>query len=278
MLIASTLIGAAAVAAVPGEAIAGGMAGCAAAGSQPATVAAAPSAAEMAALTPGSHADRALLARKLTVTPRTSAGCAGKTGKTGTASPMAAVTGSGFGYVSPFYQYGQQRNYWCGPATVEEMSATVPGSSPVGLSQSTLASYMGTSSNGGTDLQPMINGLNHYVGQPDFGFNYYVSVDMDYSPTASQRSVFLADLQYDVDQKSTPVVGRAEEVAGGPHLVGHPVNENIDHYFAIGGWSTNTNEVYYADSATTVWSGVPAYSWLDTNKVETILGGHGYIW
>lgn len=38
--------------------------------------------------------------------------------------------------------------YLCGPASAEEVSATVPGPSPVGMSQYTLASDMGTTTDG----------------------------------------------------------------------------------------------------------------------------------
>ncbi len=174
------------------------------------------------------------------------------------------TSGSGYAYISWMYQYGQDTGYFCGPAVVSEMSATVPGD-------------MGTNPNTGTDVGPMVNELNNIVGVPDFGWAWYAYVPMDWNPTDSQRATFLTDLQIDVNN-NTPVAGDAVEVAGGPHLVGHPVWENIGHYFEIGGWNTNTSQVWYADSATTVWSGVPPYSWFDTYTLETILGGRGYIW
>jgi hypothetical protein len=185
------------------------------------------------------------------------------------------TSGSGYAYISPLNQQGQQTSYWCGPAVVSEMAITVPG--PSWVDQATAASYMGTNSSSGTSISAMVNGLNHYVGQPDFGWNYYAFVPVDYTPTAAQRSAFLADVQYDVSRNS-PVAGDAWEVAGGPHLTGHPVNQTIFHYFEIGGWNTNTSQIYYADSATTVWSSVPPYSWYDTYTLVTIIGGRGYIW
>jgi len=188
----------------------------------------------------------------------------------------AYTSGSGYAYISWMVQYGQTRSNYCGPATVAEMSATVPGPSLVGLNQDAVASYMGTDSTG-TDVQEMVNGLNHYVGQPDFGWNFYSFVWMDYNPTPAQRSTFLNNLQIDV-QYNSPVAGDAWEAAGGPHLPGHPVNQEIFHWFEIGGWNTNTGQVWFADSATTVWSGVPAYSVYSTHTIGTILGGRGYIW
>src|SRR5258708_2499345 len=141
-------------------------------------------------------------------------------------------------------------------ATDAWSSATTPGPSPVNLNQDTVASYMGPSSNGGTYTANMVNGLNHYVGQPDFNYNYYMPVDMDYSPTASQRSTFISYMQFDLDH-GTPTIGRAMEVAGGPHLVGHPVNENINHYFAIGGHAANAGHPYFTHSAANGLESVP---------------------
>jgi hypothetical protein len=179
------------------------------------------------------------------------------------------------------YQYGQVTGYFCGPASAEEVSATVPGPSPVGMSQWTLASDMGTTTDG-TIAGNLVNTLNSVVGVPDFGWNYYGWVPMDYNPTDDQRTAFITDLKGDVGNDS-PVVGNAYEIGGEPpsqfpHLVGNPQDETIGHYIAIGGWNDNTGQVWYADSATTVWSGVPAYSWFSTYDMETILGGRGFIW
>lgn len=200
----------------------------------------------------------------------------------GSASAAAAAvapaftSGPGYGYISWMYQYGQVTNYFCGPATVSAMSATVPGTSPYNLSQWDVATYMGTTT-GGTSSGGMVNGLNHYVGVPDFGRNFYGYVAMAYIPTAAQRATFLQNLQADVAVDS-PVAGGGWEVPGYEHLVGHPVNQEIKHWFEIGGWNTTTSKIWYADPATTVWSSVPPYSWMDMNSLETILGGYGYIW
>lgn len=183
------------------------------------------------------------------------------------------VSGSGYAYLSPLNQQGEQRNYWCGPATVSMVAWTVPG--PSNVSQSTAANWMGTNTSG-TGTGQETSGLNHFVGVPDYGWNFYGFVSMNGSPTSSQRAAFLADLQTDVYLNS-PVAGDAWEVVNGPHLVGHP-NQQIFHWFEIGGWNTNNGKSYYADPATSVWSSVPPYSWFSTYTLETILGGRGYAW
>jgi hypothetical protein len=196
------------------------------------------------------------------------AACAG----TGTRLTAAYATSAA---ISWMYQYPQITNWYCGPAVVSEMSATVPGSSPYNLNQNTVATYMGTTTNG-TNYAQETNGLNHYVGIPDFNWAYYGMAWMSDPPTTQQKADFSNRLAQDVSQ-SSPIAGLAYEVAGGPHLVGHPVNQNIGHWIEIGGY--NSTQVWYADSATSVWPNtVPTYSWFDTSTMEIILGGAGYIW
>jgi hypothetical protein len=182
------------------------------------------------------------------------------------------TSGSGYAYLS-LNQQGEQRNYWCGPADVSMLAWTVPG--PSNVSQSTAASWMGTTTDGTSEGQET-SGLQHFVGNPDYGWNFYNFISMNDNPTSAQRSAFLSDLQTDVSLNS-PVAGDAWEVVNGPHLVGHP-NQQIFHWFEIGGWNTNNGTSYYADPATSVWSTVPARSWFNTNTLETILGGRGYAW
>jgi hypothetical protein len=186
------------------------------------------------------------------------------------------TSGSGYAYISWLYHYGQTTDSWCGEATVAEISSTTPGASRLNIPQSEIAGWLGNGQHTGTSVDQQVSALNHYVGVPDFGWNWYNMVWMDDNPTSAQRSAFLADLQLDINHNA-PVSGNAYEVVGGPHLVGHP-NQNIFHHFAIGGWNTNTSQVWYTDSATSIWSSVPAYSWYSTYTVETILGGRGYVW
>jgi hypothetical protein len=190
------------------------------------------------------------------------------------ASAIAGIdTGSGWAQLVPLNQQGQINGYYCGPATVSESSYT----EYVPVSQQTAGSYMGTTTNG-TNVSNFVDGMNHFVGVPVYGWNYYIWVNVPYTPSSSDAQTFWDDLEYDVSPNRASVLGGdAYEVTGGPHLTGHP-NENIFHYFEIGGWNTNTSQVYYADSATTVWSTVPAYSWFDQWTMVVILGGRGYVW
>jgi hypothetical protein len=169
-------------------------------------------------------------------------------------------------------QQGQVTNYYCGPATVSEMAAT----RGVPVDQSASGGWMGTDPNSGTNVDQLVRGLNHFVGDP--GGGSYGFVSLSYNPTADERSGFVSHLRSNLTTYGGwPVAGDAWEVPGGPHLVGHPDVE-IFHWIEIGGLGDGDTATYYADSATTVWSGVPAYSWIDTQALVTILGGRGYAW
>ncbi|HZV50801.1 MAG TPA: C39 family peptidase [Candidatus Dormibacteraeota bacterium] len=187
--------------------------------------------------------------------------------------PFIAGAPSGAVWIDGLAQQGQANWYFCGPASLAEVAATT--GHPV--DQGTAAAWMGTNSRDGTTVAAMTGGLNHFVGQPIAHRDYYEFVWLDYIPTADQRSAFLQRLEYDV-QHGWPLIGDAWEVPGGPHLVGHPPHQELFHWFEIGGYGPNGDSVYYADSATTLWSGVRPYSWYDTQTLVTILGGRGYDW
>jgi hypothetical protein len=184
----------------------------------------------------------------------------------------ATAAGSGRVVLSGLDQQGQVTPYYCGPATVSEMA----WSRGLPVDQGTAGSWMGTDPNSGTSVEQLTAGLNHFVAAPAGGS--YAFASMAYYPTADERSAFVARLRWDLTTYGGwPVAGDAWEVPGGPHLIGHPDLE-IFHWIEIGGLDDGDAAVYYADSATTVWSGVPAYSWIDTGSLETILGGRGYDW
>jgi hypothetical protein len=183
-----------------------------------------------------------------------------------------AAAASGRVVLAGLNQQGQVTSYFCGPATVSEMAAT----RGLQVDQRTAAGYMGTDPNSGTSVGQLTSGLNHFVGDP--GGGGYTFVSLSYNPTDDERAGFAGHLRSDLTTYGGwPVAGDAWEVPGGPHLAGHP-NVEIFHWIEIGGLGDGDATVYYADSATTVWSGVPAYSWIDTGTLVTILGGRGYAW
>jgi len=88
----------------------------------------------------------------------------------------------------------------------------------------------------------------------------------------------------DINHKGgAPLAGDAYEVAGGPHLVGHPVNQTIFHWFDIRGYQNSGATTDYEDSvhgASSIgWAAtVPAYSSLPSSTIVNIVGARGYDW
>lgn len=185
-------------------------------------------------------------------------------------------------------QQAQQTGYWCGPAATAGALA-VRG---VSVSQTSAAGLLGTTTNGtdwsGSDgsvpaayqtSHPVADVLTYELhGQGAT----YLPVGLPDSPTSADVSTYEANLVEDIDN-GWDLVGNAWEVPGGPHLVGHPSNQEIFHYFTMRGYTSSGANTEYQDSvhgaSSISWSsGVPAYSTLSSNTITVINGGRGYIW
>ncbi|MET8701311.1 hypothetical protein ABZW10_20955 [Kitasatospora sp. NPDC004723] len=164
---------------------------------------------------------------------------------------------------------GQWYNNYCGPATLV-MALGMRGIWK--YDQGTFAYWVGISpNNGGTGVDAMGKQLNDESG----GFQY-VRVDLPYSPSSSDVAAFKSRLIADTDAGAS-LVGNAMEVYNGPHLVGHPNSgTTIYHWFPFQGYDGDW--AAYLDSATTVWSSVPARSGMPNSTLVTIMGGRGYNW
>jgi hypothetical protein len=176
-------------------------------------------------------------------------------------------------------QQAQITDYFCGPAMVSEMLAAMGRH----VSQRKAASELGTTP-GGTDWSdsrgyPVPNVLNR-----NQKLNEYVVVGLPWVPTASQIKVYQTDLVTDLNHNGgVPLAGDAYEVPGGPHLVGHPVNQTIYHWFDIRGYRKSGAITDYQDSvhgASSIgWAAaVPAYSSLPSATIVNIVGARGYAW
>ncbi len=198
-----------------------------------------------------------------------------------TQKSLAALTptsGPGYSYLGWMAQRRQETSSACGKATVVEMSATVPGPSSSYLTQSAVARYLGETTSSATNINEELSALGHFVGKPNFGRSFYSARWISDPPTSAQKTQFLADLKTDIASYRTPVTAGVIEVAGGPHLVGHPNLRRIEHWVIAGGWNTNNNTVWYADSWTGYGYPVPAKSWISMNTFLVAVGGWAYLW
>jgi hypothetical protein len=176
-------------------------------------------------------------------------------------------------------QQPQARDYYCGPATVSEMLSQVGEV----VSQHAAARQLGTT-RGGTDWSdargyPVPHVLNAHQHR-----NVYVAVALPWAPTNRQVRTYENDLVADINRHGgAPLAGNAYEVPGGPHLAGHPENQEISHWFDIRGYRNSGATTEYEDSvhgASSIgWSSaVPAYSELSSRTIVNILGARGYDW
>ena len=176
-------------------------------------------------------------------------------------------------------QQAQLNGYFCGPATVSEMLAQMGRTLP----QQRAAAELGTNEagTGWSDLSgnPVPRVLNQNQQR-----NNYVAVALPWAPTRSQVRAYERNLVTDINRRGgVPLAGDADEVPGGPHLVGHPVNQTIFHWFDIRGYQQYGALTDYEDSvhnaASIGWSAtVPAYSTLPSATIVDIIGARGYDW
>jgi hypothetical protein len=200
-------------------------------------------------------------------------------------STCGSACGGGGGYPGSASlagnQTAQSTSYYCGPASVHEAL----GAFGVSLSQSTAASALHTTtggtawSGGGTSPSgyPIPDVMNRYQGR-----NYYVPQPVS-SATSDAIGSFERDLMSDIYNVGAPLIGNAWEVPGGPHLTGHPSNQEIQHWFEIRGYQSSGASTMYEDSvhgASSIgWSGsVPAYSTMSSSTIVRIVSGRGYVW
>jgi Peptidase_C39 like family len=179
----------------------------------------------------------------------------------------------------PATQQPQATGYFCGPATVSEMLAQMGKT----VTQRQAAAELGTNTDGtgwsDGEGNPVPRVLNKYQHR-----NTYVSVGLPEAPTRSEVRAFERDLVTDINRgDGVPLAGDADEVPGGPHLVGHPINQTIFHWFDIRGYSEYGAMTDYEDSvhgASSIgWeASVPAYSSLPSATIVDIVGARGYDW
>jgi hypothetical protein len=207
-------------------------------------------------------------------------------GFTAPLSTCGNACGGGSGYPTAATlaanQTPQATSYYCGPAAVHEALGAVG----VSLSQSAAASALHTTtdgtawSGGGTSPSgyPVPDVLNARQG-----WNYYVPQPVS-APTTSAIQTYENDLELDIAALSVPLIGDAWETqSSAHHLVGHPTDRTIFHWFEIRGYQNSGASTMYEDSvhnaSSVSWhEGVPAYSTLPSSWIVSIVSGRGYIW
>ncbi|XVX21997.1 C39 family peptidase [Actinomycetota bacterium] len=189
----------------------------------------------------------------------------------------------------------QSKGYWCGPAAVQEallhlrdsrgLNVSVPTQSALANDMKTDTSgtawsgiYVAVSVPGGATGRPVPDVLNHYLA--NYSTRYY-PVEVA-SATSTNVDNFKTRVMADISSKS-PLIGDAWETTNSTyHLVGHPEDRTIFHWYTMMAYSSYGGYVRYEDSAHSPYvswgSGVPEYSTLGAVRHTTIMSGRGYVW
>jgi hypothetical protein len=179
-------------------------------------------------------------------------------------------------------QTPQSKSYFCGPAAVHEALDAIG----VSMTQTAAAAALRTTTDGtawsgaatkpsGYPVPDVLNANQHQ--------NFYVPQPVA-SPTSNAISTYEKDLVTNVSGVRAPLIGDAWETSmSDHHLVGHPTDRTILHWFEIRGYDDSGATTLYEDSvhgATSVsWNaGVPAYSSLPSSWIVSIISGRGYVW
>jgi uncharacterized membrane protein len=163
---------------------------------------------------------------------------------------------------------GQQTGYWCGPASTRiALSSQI---SPP--SQTELASFLGTTTNGTDTIAYVSNALNHYEGVSFW----------------SHRAITDPPPQDQIDTLTNDVVGT---ISNGYAMVGNIISGwrppgypsgTIYHYIAIVGYDQGGGRAQIADpagqcAAGSGWCNVPATYWVTMHDLAVwISGSTGY--
>jgi len=156
----------------------------------------------------------------------------------------------------------QSTSYWCGPAATR-IALSTQIAPP---SQGTLASQLGTTTNGTDWIGQITNVLNNNIGAA----RYRTTEMPNDPPTQSQRDRLWADIVVSIDN-NYPVV---TNIVAPPtnHPPGYPA-ETIYHYFTVIGYNPVTKQVYVADPAN--FGGYQQY-WLSFDQLATLIPPKGY--
>lgn len=163
---------------------------------------------------------------------------------------------------------GQQRYYWCGPASARMALSTRTANLP---SQTTLASALGTTVNGTDHVGLIRNALNRYLGT-----TWFETKVMYDPPTQAQRDLLKRDVLLNIG-KGYPIVAN---VISGWRPPGYP-GGTIYHYVTVVGYDQGGERVLIADPAGACaggsgWCGVPRTYWISLWNLGTWIGGKGY--
>ena len=160
----------------------------------------------------------------------------------------------------------QQTNYWCGPASASMLLRSIG----YNYSQTTMASKMGTTTNGTNAGAPVVNALNSVTK----GSRYYFRWQWhNYSQVSTIKSHVVQALDW-----GNPVMVNTMEGPGDVYIRGHNIGGWLYHYGLVGDYFNYGNEVTYVDPGHGRFSGFLMNQRLTITQLSYATGGRGYAW
>jgi hypothetical protein len=164
---------------------------------------------------------------------------------------------------------GQPNGYWCGPGATRIALSSRMANPP---SQQTLATYMGTTTNGTNHIGLPAAALNKWLGPA----TKYGSHNISEPPSAAQRTRLKADILARIGN-GWPIVAN---IISGWRPPGYP-SGTIYHYVTVVGYDAGGEKVLIADpagegAAGPAWRNVKRTYWISLKDLGTWIGGKGY--
>jgi hypothetical protein len=174
---------------------------------------------------------------------------------------------------------GESMYYYCGPSAARMALSTRMASPP---SQTTLASYMGTTSNGTDDISLVKGALDHYFNISSYDV-VYLPTD---PPSAAQEAALKKALVASIDAG----YGMVANIVAGWRPSFYPQTGTIYHYIALVGYDASGDKVLVADPAATgcgdgycgssssAFANVPKSYWINTSDLAVWITPKGYTY
>jgi hypothetical protein len=181
--------------------------------------------------------------------------------------------------VLSFTWEGESMYYYCGPSAARMALSTKMASPP---SQTTLASYMGTDSNGTDDISLVKGALDHYLNISSYDV-VYLPTD---PPSAAQEAALKKALVASIDAG----YGMVANIVAGWRPSFYPQSGTIYHYIALVGYDASGDKVLVADPAATgcgdgycgssssAFANVPKSYWINTSDLAVWITPKGYTY
>jgi len=166
--------------------------------------------------------------------------------------------------------FGEETTSWAAPASARIALSTRTTNLP---SQQTLATFMGTTTNGTDNVGLVKNALNHYLSS-----TWFEQKSMSDPPTQAERDLLQRDVLLNLNN-GYPLVAN---VVSGFRPPGYPPGPAlIYHYVAIIGYDSGGARVLVSDPGAEGfggpgWSSVTRTYWISLLDLGTWIGGKGY--